>query len=101
MGMLMGVTAGYAYMCCAVYVCPCSNLTLVAWVIYYWVLFSQLKRQKWKYDEWDVDGPTANAQLESIMGWSSTYRCVAWHHQPCISYCQDCALDPARKVYVP
>lgn len=53
----------------------CSNITLLAWVLFYWVLFTTLKRQRWDMDEWSIeDQAKPAADLNTITQWSGYYR---------------------------
>jgi hypothetical protein len=55
----------------------CSNITLLAWVIYYWVLVAWLKGQSWELQDWDAIDPLVHDKLNSIRLWSTAYR---WAH---------------------
>jgi len=52
----------------------CSNITLLAWVIFYWVLYFKLRGRKWDYDDWDVLGRLAHNKLNEISQWAASYR---------------------------
>lgn len=65
--------------CCVLCVCQsCSNVTLFAWVVFYWALFINLKTYhvNWRMLEWDVvgaDGMRAHEMLDNMTNWSAYY----------------------------
>jgi hypothetical protein len=65
---------------------PCSNFTLLAWVVFYWILLAMLKihHVKWQMQEWDVDGEKgqlAHTALDNMTNWSAHYGydCTCMH----------------------
>lgn len=58
-------------------VVSCSNITLLAWVLFYWVLFATLffERNHWHMDNWDMQNELDTAgHINRLTSWSGYYR---------------------------
>ena len=66
---------------CVVY---CSNITLLAWVLFYWVLFATLffERNQWHMDNWDMQNEWDTAgHINRLTRWSGYYRWVSANYR--------------------
>jgi hypothetical protein len=70
-------TPGWCVLTESACVLSCSNITLLAWVLFYWVLFATLffEWNQWQMDKWDMQNEQGTAgHINRLTRWSGYYR---------------------------